>query len=103
MVRSPHNLPRVAVIVDVPPPGERLEPDAQPASCSALAEFVEIGGRPVDPGERIGRDVAADHQEITTQLLHDVELAFGPCENLGSLWLGHPFEIPEGLERDRAE
>src|SRR6478609_9682670 len=103
MVRSPHDLPRIAVIVDVPPPGERLEADAQPALCGALAEFVEIRGRPVDSGERIWGDVAADHQEITTQLLHDVELAFGPCESLGSLWLGHTFEIPEGLESDCAE
>jgi hypothetical protein len=48
VVGPAHNLPGVPVIVDMPPPGERLERDAHPALCRAVSELVEIGGSPVD-------------------------------------------------------
>ena len=82
MVGAAHDLPGVAVVVDVPAPGERLEADAQAALRGPLAELAEIGGGAVDAAERIGRDVAAHEQEIAAELLHDVELALGAGERL---------------------
>ena len=43
VIRAPHHLPGITVIVDMPPPGERLKPDTQPALCRSLAQLVEIG------------------------------------------------------------
>ena len=81
MVRAPHDLPGVAVIVDVPAPGQRLEADAQPALCGALAKLVEIGRGAVDAAERVRRDVAAHQQQVAAEFLHQVELALGALEN----------------------
>ena len=103
MVGAAHDLPGVAVVVDMAPPGQRLEGDAHAALRRALAELVEIGRRPVDAAEACRRDVAADHQEVAAELLHQVELALGAGEHLAALRLGHAFEIAEGLERDRLE
>ena len=69
VVGAAHDLPGVAVVVDVAAPGQRLEADAQAALCRALAELAEVGGGAVDAAERIGRDVAADQQEIAAELL----------------------------------
>ena len=77
MVGAPHHLPGVAVIADVAAPGQRLEADAQAALGRPLAKLVEIGRRPVDAAERVGGDIAADHQQVALQLLHQIELALG--------------------------
>jgi hypothetical protein len=103
VVGAPHHLPGIAVIVDVPPPGERLESDAQAPFCRAFSEFVEIRGGAVNPAERIRRDVAADQEELAAELLHYVKLPFGARETLGALRLGHSLEIAERLEGDRAK
>ena len=81
VVGAAHRLPGVAVVVDVAAPGQRLEGDAHAALGGALAELVQVGGGAVDAAQRFGRDVAADHQEIAAQLLHDVELALGAGED----------------------
>ena len=103
MPGSPHDLPRVAVVVDVATPGESLEGDAHPAIGRPLPELMKVGRGPVDASKRFGRDVAADHQQIASELLHDIELALGPREDLGPLRLGHALEVAEGLEGDRLE
>ena len=69
VVGAAHHLPGVAVVVDVAAPGERLEADAQAALRGALAELMEVGGRAVDAAERVGRDVAADEEEVAAELL----------------------------------
>ena len=64
MIGAPHDLPGVAVVVDVAAPGQRLVADAQAALGGALAELAEIIGGAVDAAERGRRDVAADQQQI---------------------------------------
>src|SRR5262245_35335190 len=49
MVRATHHLPGVAVIVNMAPPGQRLEADAQLAFGGALAEFMKIRRAAIDP------------------------------------------------------
>ena len=52
VVGAAHDLPGVAVVVDVPAPGERLVADAQAALGRPLAEFAKIGRGAVDAAER---------------------------------------------------
>ena len=103
MVGAAHGLPGIAVVVDVAAPGQRLEGDAQAALGGALAQLAQIGGGAVDAAQRFGRDVAADHQQIAAELLHDVELALGAGE--GALALGgrHALEVAERLQGDDVE
>jgi hypothetical protein len=103
MVGAAHRLPRVAIVVDVAAPGERLEADAQAALRRALAELAQIGRRAVDAAEAVGRDVGADEQQVGAELLHQVELALGAGEGAGALRGRHALEIAEGLQRDDGE
>ena len=54
VVGAAHDLPGVAVVVDVAAPGERLVADAEVAGLGALAELAEVGGGAVDAAERFG-------------------------------------------------
>ena len=103
VVGAAHHLPRVAVVVDVPSPGERLEPNPKLALVSPFTELMKIRRRAVDPAQRVWRNVAADHQEVAAQLAHEIELAFGSGERPAALWFRHAFEIAEWLERHDAE
>ena len=103
MIGAADDLPGIAVVVDVPAPGERLVADAQPALCSSFAELVEVGGRAVDPAERDRRDVGADQHQVGAELLHHVELALGAVEGAAALRLGQPLEIAERLEQGDLE
>ena len=103
VIAAAHDLPGVAVVVDVAAPGERLEADAQAAFRRALAELAEIRGRAVDAAERIRRDVAAHEKEVAAELLHDVELALGAREHFRAVRLRHALEIAEGLKGDDLE
>ena len=102
MIGPANDLPGVAMVVDVAPPGQRLVADAQTASCRTFAKFAEIIRGAVDPAERKGRDVGANQHQIGAELLHDVELALGAVEGAATLWFRHALEVAEWLEeRDR--
>ena len=103
MVGAAHDFPGVAMIVDVPAPGERLVADAQTALGRPLAKFAEILGGAVDAAERHRRDVGADQHQIGAELLHDVELALGAIEGAAALRLGQAFEIAKRLEQGDRE
>ena len=60
MVRPPHDLPGVAIVGDMPPPGQRLEPHLDAEPLRDLPELAQIRRRPVDPAEARRRDVGAD-------------------------------------------
>ena len=100
VIGAPHHFPRVTVVADVPPPGERLESDTNPSGPSPLAELMEVGRGAIDPAQRVGRHVAADHQKVAAQLFHQVELALGPGKRAAALRFGHPLEITKRLERN---
>lgn len=53
MIGAAHDLPGVAIVVDVPAPGQCLIGDADAAPGCSLAELAEIGGGPVDAAERV--------------------------------------------------
>ena len=99
MVGAPHDLPGVAMVVDVAAPGQRLVADAQAALRRPLAELAEIGGGAVDAAQRERRDVGADQHQVGAELLHQVELALGAVEGARALRLGHALEIAERLEQ----
>src|SRR5262249_31321497 len=98
VVGPPHDLPGVAIIVDMAAPGQRLEADAQAALRRQLSKLVELGRGPIDAAERGRRDVAADQEEIGLELLHQVELPLRPRKAARTLRLRHALEIPERLE-----
>src|SRR3984893_13479545 len=98
VVGAAHDLPCIAIIVDVKSPGERLEADAQTAPGSQLAEFAKIGGGPIDATERGRGNIAAYQQQVGLQFLHHIEFAFGSRKVAGALRFGHALEIAERLE-----
>jgi hypothetical protein len=98
MVRPPHDLPGIAVIVDVASPCKRLEADADSVPRRPFAEFVEVGGSPVDAAERHRRQIGADEDQVGAEFAHQFELALGTSEGAAAMRFGHALEIPEGLE-----
>ncbi len=99
MIGAAHDLPGVAMVVDVAAPGQRLVADAKAASRRPLAELAEIVGGAVDAAERERRDVGADEHQVGAELLHQVELALGPIEGARPLRLRQALEIAERLEQ----
>ena len=103
MVDFAHDLPRLTVILDVAPPGERFEADAQAASCRPIAELTEVIDDAIPLAERFRRDIGADEYEVGAELFHDVELAFGSVEHARAQARGHALEVAERLERSAGE
>ena len=99
VIGTPHHLPGVAVIEDVAAPGQRLEPDPQPARRGDLAQRVEIRRRPVDAAHRRGVDRGTDQHQVGAKFGHQVELAPGPGEGARAMRLGQALEIAERLEK----
>src|ERR1700750_199950 len=98
MIGAPHDFPGVAVVVDIAPPGQRLEADTQAPPGGALSELAQIVGGAVDAAKRVRRNVAADEQEIGAELFHQLELLLRPAERLGTLRFRQSFEIAERLQ-----
>ncbi|MGY4346873.1 hypothetical protein ACVWXM_003340 [Bradyrhizobium sp. GM7.3] len=103
VIGAPHDLPGIAVIVDVASPGQCLVADAQRPFGRALAKLAKIIRGAVDAAERGRRHVGADQQQIGAELLHQVELAFGAGKVSRTLRLRHAFEIAERLKRTDLE
>ncbi len=99
VIGAPDNLPGVAMVMDVPAPGERLIADTQAAFCGAFTEFMEIRCGAVEPAKGNRRHIGADQHQIGAEFLHHVELALGPVEGTRSLRLGHAFKITKRLEQ----
>ena len=94
-----HHFPGVAVVAHMLTPGQRLEPDAQAALRGPLAELAEVVGHAVDAAQRLGMDRGTDQHQIGAQLLHQVELAFGPVEDPRPQGVRQTFEIAKWLEQ----
>ena len=103
VVGAPHDLPGVAVVVDVPAPGQRLEADLHAEIVGDLAELAEIVRGPVDAAERYRRDVGADEDPPGAELVHQRELAPRALETAAALRFGHALEVAERLEGDDLE
>ncbi len=103
MVGAAHDLPGVAIVPDVPAPGQRLEADVDAEALGDPAQFAQVVGRPVDAAERQRRDVGADQDARGPELVHQRELAPRPLEAARALRLGHALEVAERLEGDDLE
>ena len=57
MIGTAHDLPAVAIIMDMPPPGERLVTHAQPALRRAFSQRMEIRSETINAALGIGRHV----------------------------------------------
>src|SRR5688572_20019856 len=99
MAGAAHDLPGVAMVVDVPAPGARLVADAQAARRGTLTELAKIVCRAVYAAERDGGDVGADQHQVGAQFLHKVELPLRPVEGARTMRLRHAFKIAEWLEQ----
>ena len=99
VVGAAHHLPRVAVIVDVRTPGQRLVADPQAALGRPLAEFVKIRSGAVDAAHGVGSNAGTDQHEVGAEFLHKIELVFRAVEGLCPPWLRQAFEIAKWLEQ----
>ena len=99
MIGASHDLPGIAVVVDVASPGQRL--DSRRASRALRRARPARGNirRAIDATERDRRDVAADQQQIGRQFLHQVELAFGAREMRARCGSGMPSKSRNGWNR----
>lgn len=95
-----HDLPGVAVVVDMAAPGQRLVADLDAAPGGAFPELREIAGEPVDAGKGLRRDGGADEEQVAAEFLQQVEFPLGPVEGLLAPRLRHALEIAEGLAGD---
>ena len=98
MIGATHDLPGVAIVVDVTPPRQSLEAHAQSPRGRQFTKRTEIRSRPIDSPQRGGRDIAADQQQIGPKFLHQVELMLRANEIAPALRLGHALEIAKRLE-----
>jgi hypothetical protein len=98
VIGAADDLPGVAVVVNMPPPGERLIADADAAFSGELAQFMKIGSGAIQSGKRVGRNIAADEQLAAAELLHDIEFALCARECACALRLRHSLEITERLK-----
>ncbi len=103
MVGAAHRLPGIAVVVDVTPPGERLEPDPHAVALGALAERVKIGSRAIDAAEALRRHVGADEKQVAAEFAHQLELALGAGEDALAALGRHALEVAKRLEGDDLE
>ena len=103
VVGTPHDLPGVAVIVDVAAPGQGLVADAETSPGRALAEFTQVTGSAIDSPQRQRGDAGTYQHEVGSQLAHQVELAFCTLKGPGPLRLRQSFEIAERLEQRDAQ
>src|SRR3974390_1039609 len=94
-----NDFPGISVVVDVTSPRQSLESNTQTPCACPLSQFVKVVGSAVDPAERDGRNIAANEQQIGTQLLHQVELLFNSTKRLLALRFGHSLKIAKRLER----
>ena len=99
VVGAAHDLPCVAVIVDVAAPAERLVPHAHAVLRGQIAQLAKILRHAVDAAERGGMHGRADQHQVGAQLVHQLELALGPGEGAGALRLGQRLEVAERLEQ----
>ena len=103
VVGAAHDLPGVAIVRDVPAPGQRLEADLDAEAFGDLPKLAQVRRRPVDAAERRRRDVRADEDAAGAELVHQLELAPRPLEPARALRLGHALEVAERLEGDDLE
>ena len=97
MVGAAHDLPGVAVVVDVPAPGQRLVADraARAAAARSPSSWKSAAARSMPPSA-LRRDVAADQQQVAAELLHQVELALGAVEAWRGAGSGMPSKSRNG-------
>src|SRR6516164_105588 len=100
-IGAANDFPGIAVVVDMAPPGQRLESNFQAALGGAFAKFAEIGRRAIDAAARFRRDIATHEQRGATKLLHQIELSFRTIKGAPPLRIGRAFKVAKRLECDQ--
>ena len=103
VIRPLHRLPGLAVIADVATPAQCLEAHGDAVRLGELAQFVQVGRDPSHVVDRVGRDAAADQQQVRAQPVHQLELAPGAVEGAGAQGLGQTLEVAERLQGQNLE
>ena len=103
VVRELDDAPGSAVVVDVPPPRQRLEGDPYAVLRRDLPEAVQLLGRQLVVVDRRGADVAAHEHRVDAQPLHEEELGPGPPQHTSELVLADTLGVPERLVEVQGE
>ncbi|OIQ70153.1 hypothetical protein GALL_482380 [mine drainage metagenome] len=99
VIGAPHHLPRIAVIVDMAAPSQRLKPNPQAAFRRTLAEFAQVIRRAVDATQCLRMHRGTHQHKVGAQLLHEVKFALRPRESPRPERLRQPLKIAERLEQ----
>ena len=99
MVRAPHDLPCIPMVVDMGAPGQRLEAYAQSVFDGRVAQGIQVAGGTVNPAQGLGMHRRTDQHEIGPQLAHHVEFPLGPLEGASPVRLRQSLEVTKGLEK----
>ena len=99
MIDIAHQRPCVAVVPDMPPPGQSFIAHAHIPLCRTLAKFGQIIDHPVSVIRCQRRTVRAQQHQIGAKLRHDIELALHPVKRACPLLGRHPFQIAKRLEQ----
>ena len=104
MIGAAHDLPGVAVVVDVPAPGQRLEADAQAARCAARSPSSRrsAAARSMPPRQS-GETLEQTSRRSVPSSCITSNLRSARGEGARALSAGHAFEIAERLEGDDVE
>src|SRR5690606_10023045 len=98
-VGAPNDFPRIAMIIDVASPSERFVADAQIALGGSLAQRTQISSCAINAPQSERGHIGADQDEVSAQLLHQVEFALGPIKGLAALRLRETLKIAEWLKQ----
>lgn len=94
-----HQVPHLLVSVDVAAPGQRFVTNAQATLAGMFAQQAQVVDQQLLVTQGIGLDVAAHQHQVGTQLLHQVELAFGAVEVFLQAVTAAAFKVAERLEQ----
>ena len=99
VVSLAHQVPDLLVGVDVAAPGQRFVTDTQATLASMFGKQAQVVDQHLFIAQGIGLDVAAHQHQVSTQLLHQVELALGAVQVFLQAVAAAAFEITKRLEQ----
>ena len=73
LVGTAYHFPRVAMIIDMPSPGQCFKPNSQPTGLCPIPKLSEIISSPVDAAKRVGRQVRTNQNKISVYAFHQVD------------------------------
>jgi hypothetical protein len=99
VIGAANDFPRIAVIIYMRAPGQRLVANANAAFGSALAQFTKIRRSAINATHSLGMARRAEQHQISAKLLHQIKFAFGTIKGFGAQPLRQAFKIAKGLKQ----